>query len=187
MCGGVEIAEYEAENNPHSESQIQRPEASTLLRRSEGLAHMVMSDNTERRGLERRDVFNIDLANLRVSVHTVLVNSAANVPTGELAHYADDASSAVLAVVAVEHQWVVASVQDVSENALHGGIRDGLLLSALHGDHDVVDSIGSHEASKFAVAFLFDRKCARNVRGEQRVSGEVTYISVFSLRVWIYA
>ena len=46
-----------------------------------------------------------------------------------------------LSVIAMDEEWVVASVQDYAQDRLHGRDRDGLLLGALHVEDGVLDAV----------------------------------------------
>lgn len=89
-----------------------------------------------------------------MGVASIFVDDTLGTPAGKLSDDANDASGAVLAVVAVDQEGVVLAVEDDAENGLHGLWWDGLLFGSLHVDDDLSDSIGCDKSLQIMVEFI---------------------------------
>jgi hypothetical protein len=95
---------------------------------------------------------------LRVSL--VFVDDAVKGPAGQLADGGDNASGAVLAVIAVNQEGIISAIQDNVEDGGHCACRNGLLFCSLHVEDNLLDAIGADEGLELVVDFISLNQCA---------------------------
>ena len=100
------------------------------------------------------DVLNITLTHLGLGEGTVFLERAVDGPASDLAGCSNDAAGAVPALIAVNKHGVAALVEHNTQNGLHCLLRDILLLSTLHVEDDMADTIILNERAKVDTTFV---------------------------------
>lgn len=112
--------------------------------------------------MKRAEIFDVALAGLGFGVALVLGDDVVDVPASNLSDNSDDASSSVLAMVAVDQERVVLLVENDAEDRLHRLEGDGLLLGALHVENHLSDAFLSNKHLEVVVKlFLLDKGAAK--------------------------
>lgn len=100
------------------------------------------------------EIGDIDFADLGLSVGSIFVDDTLGVPAGKLANDTNNASGAMLAVVAMDKKGVILAIENDAEDCLHGLGRDSFLLRSLHVEDDLSNSIGCDKRLQITIEFF---------------------------------
>lgn len=109
----------------------------------------------QRAGLKSGDVVDVAFPDLGRGVALVFVKSPLEIPAGELANDSDDASGAMLTMVAVDDKRVVLTVENNLQNRRHGAWGNWLFLCTLHVEDDLLNAVGGDKSLELMVRLIF--------------------------------